>query len=227
VLRGGTAGAWFLADQLTCARALLDAYEVTGNRIYLGRVERLVNISDSLFAGAAAGRHAFALQLDAVARKQERVGRLATSLRPFGLNCALATILMRLQYHTANAEYSQRTARLMEYLFSVPLVTNDLRFCHLADAWLWHARRPARFVMVGSRGDPYSELVRARLDVYCPRSVLVHAEAIDGEVRLGDLAFPETDRPQLFVCMGADCSSPIENPETAAAEISAFLESSR
>jgi uncharacterized protein YyaL (SSP411 family) len=210
----------FLSDQVICLNALLDCYEYTGAEKYLDAAEHIVgfmegNLFDPLYG---------AFQLDRADRGHR--GRLSISVRPFGLNCLMTEQYIRLHHLTANDAYYRAATRLVEYLFRVPLTADDLRFCRLADVWFWTNRYPVKFVMVGRPGEKYDELVAATWRDYYPRSVLIHLKTTEGQTRIGDLTFPDTDLPQLFVCDAATCSVPIVDPKSAAEMIRAFLEPS-
>lgn len=210
----------YLSDQLALAELLLDAYELSGEETYLTSAILIFEVLEANYVDATFGALLFEPE------SHEGVGRLTARIRPPGLNCRAAVIYMRLHHLTMEHRYYEAAARILKYLFRVPLAVSDLRFCQLADTWLWFSRYPVKFVMVGNHGDRYDQLVAATYKTYYPRSTLAHLRAVDGEVRLGELTFPDTDLPQLFICGQNSVSTAINDPETAAETIENFLKSS-
>lgn len=220
LLNNGAAPDGLLSDEVNAATALLDAYEITGNDSYLQESRKIVDFIEANLVDPRTG----GLNMDKSGT--EKPGRLSIAVKPVGLDCQAAILYVRLYHITADESYYQNAGRILDYAFRAPLAKDDLRFCQLANCWLWMTRYPIKFVMVGPRGAEYDSLTASTWKTYYPRSVMVHLTAGEDGFKLGDLTFPETDKPLLFVCDATQCSQPIEDPQQAAEKIRAFLEPS-
>jgi uncharacterized protein YyaL (SSP411 family) len=220
LLNNNAAPDGLLTDEVNVATALLDAYEITGNEPYLKKSRKIVDFVEANLVDPWTG----GLNMDR--SEAGEPGRLSIAVKPVGLNCLAVILYIRLYHITADENYYENAGRILNYALRAPLAKDDLRLCQLANCWLWMTRYPVKFVMVGPRGAEYDSLVASTWTTYYPRSVMIHLTAGKNGLKLGDLTFPESDKPLLFVCDATQCSQPIDDPHQAAEMIRAFLKPS-
>ncbi len=95
-----------LTDQVAYARALLDAYEVTGGARFLDRARSLCDSVIERFAGEDGGFHDRLPTPDAL-------GRLAMTDRPIGENGTFADVWLRLAALTESPDYRGRAESIL------------------------------------------------------------------------------------------------------------------
>ena len=206
-----------LADQIACMNALIDSYQTFGKRTHLSQAERIGHFVVSRLLDANA--HGLNFEPSVTGH----IGRLGVAVQPFSTNCSAVTAFMKLSYLTGNGKYKDQAESLMRYLFSVNLRADDLRLCSMANAYLWRYRYPAKFVIVGKHGDAYTRFQEELWKLYFPREIVIPFESGKDKLQLGELSFPPSDQPMLFLCSENLCSPPMDDPSTIADKIKEFL----
>ncbi|MCK4857652.1 MAG: thioredoxin domain-containing protein [candidate division Zixibacteria bacterium] len=206
-----------LPDQVVCVLALLDAYEMTGDKRYLSQAAEIVDFFERRLADWTMKGLMFELP------EEDRTGRMEITIRPYGVNCQAVVALMRLYHLTAETRYRQAAATTLAYLYRVPLASDDLRLCQYANSFLWHSLYPVIFVLISALDASNESFLHELWGGYYPRSIVVQLRTGQDSLRLGELTFPPSEKPILIICRQNSCSAPIEEPEQATAEIRAFL----
>ncbi|MGH9805124.1 MAG: thioredoxin domain-containing protein, partial [Candidatus Acidiferrales bacterium] len=217
-----------LDDQVFMAGALLDAFELTGEKRYFERAEQTVRLclekfwddADGGFFDRPQGAPAIAEGVD-VPRKP-----FQDSPTPAG-NPVAAMVLDRLASYTHNADYRDRAMKTLE-AFAGAAEQYGLFAATYALAAMLHIRQPLEVVVIGARADARTQaLARAAQDTYRFGKAVLQFEP--GEVSperlppglaatLPALAGP--DRPPLaLLCVNQTCQAPLTSPEALTAAL--------
>jgi uncharacterized protein len=203
-------GAPLLADQVGVAAALLDAYEVTGERRWLRRARDL---------GAWAYEQLRAPDgrlVDRLAMPGESAGLLAQPVPALEDNGAAVEVLLRLEAYTGEARLRERALEILG-AWAMHYEQYGVAAAPYAQALLRYLERPDQIVVVGGKHDAEAaRLHAAALVAPVPlRTVqwLDPSDAADAErIREAGLvgaAPPESDGPvtaAAYVCRGRSCS---------------------
>ena len=204
-------------DHVAMIMAMLDSYETYGNTDHLQNAQQLAQFIGKHLVDPKTGG------LNYEPTSDNARGRMSMSMRPLNVNCDAVVAYMRLFHLTSDTTYWTDAQRVLRSLFSTPIKEYDLRLSKLATSYLWTATQPVRFVMVGERGEAYSRLLQAAWATYYPRSTMIQLEVGRDKLVVGDIEFPSTGKPTLYVCGPKSVSAPINDPATATDAIKAFL----
>jgi uncharacterized protein YyaL (SSP411 family) len=194
-----------LGEQSATALALLDAYEVTTDPIYLDRARQLARLIDERWrtpGGACSD----------VARDHETTGLLAVPTEPLVENAEVAEAFLRLGRLT----HDERYLRLAEETLR-PFAASYERYGLLAAAFALSVDRllaaEPEITVLGSPDPELAPRARAlhigalRLPLL-PRSVQWLEPDRDG-VTLTQLGLPRDREAVAFACVGQVCSAPV------------------
>jgi len=218
-----------LDDQVFMAEALLDAFELTGDKRYFDAAERAMGLCLEKFWDAEGGGF-FDRPKDAPAIADGvNVPRkpFQDSPTPAG-NPIAAMVLDRLGSYTLNADYRRRAEQTLE-AFAGAADNYGLFAATYGLAALLHVRYPMEVVVVGRKDDARTcELVRAAHGAFrFGKAVLQFApEDISAErlppglaATLPALTGSVDGAPRALVCVNAACRPPVSQPEELAAAI--------
>ncbi len=218
-----------LDDQVFMAAALLDAFELTGEKRYFDAAERALKLCLEKFWDAEGGGFfdrpkdapAIADGVD-VPRKP-----FQDSPTPAG-NPIAAMALDRLASYTLNTDYRQRAEQTLE-AFAGAADNYGLFAATYGLAALLHVRHPMEVVVVGRRDDARTgELTRAAYGAFrFGKAVLQYApDEISAErlppglaATLPALKGTVDGTPRALVCVNAACQPPVTRPEELSAAI--------
>jgi uncharacterized protein YyaL (SSP411 family) len=206
-----------LPDQIAAISALLDAYEIIGNKEYLNRAQAIASFVTKYLVDRDSG----GVYYEASAAGNP--GRMGVALKPFNSNADAVIAFARLYQLSGKEEYRETADGILRFLFTITINDDDLRLCRLAGAYTWTSRIPLTFVMVGKPGDDYGDLLQAAWRTYFPRLVVRHLDPTIDKLRFGKLEFPVTDKPTLYVCRDTLCSDAIVDTATVVTKIRDFL----
>ena len=210
-----------LDDQVFVAAALLDAYEVTGARLYYDRALELLEITLRRFWDEQAGGF-----FDAARDRKDLWGNLAMTCKPFqdsptpAGNSVAALVLDRLAGLATRDDFRQKAAQTLALLGS-KAVEYGLFAATFGLALLHHLEPPVEVVVVGEASDPRTSalLSTAYRAPRVGKRVLAFApEALrKGQLPPGLAAtlphLPVADEPLVLVCIGSSCQPPVKTPE--------------
>jgi uncharacterized protein len=210
-----------LDDQVLMATALLDAFEVAGERRHFDRALELGQVVLRRFSDESNGGF-FDTALDAAGRQGAlTIARKAIqdSPTPAG-NSVAAAVLDRLATLADRAEFREHAEKTLD-LFASKGREYGLYAGTYALALVNHLRTPVEVVVIGAAGDPQREqLLRAayqapvagtRVLAFSPESVLKSQLPAGLATTLPNL--PLDGRPQALVCSGTSCQPPASSPE--------------
>ncbi|MFQ5816482.1 MAG: thioredoxin domain-containing protein [Terriglobia bacterium] len=220
-----------LDDQVFMAAALLDAFELTGEKRYFDAAERAVRLCLEKYWDAEGGGF-FDRPVDApplVAGMNVRRKPCQDSPTP-GANSIAAIVLDRLASFTLNADYRDKAEKTLE-AFAGLAPSLGLFAASYGLAALLHVRQPLEVVIVGARADSRTCALRqAAWDTFRFGKAVLHYEPqeISAQRLPAGLAAtlphlsgdgPEASGPQALVCVNATCQPPV----TSADELSNLL----
>ena len=216
-----------LDDQVLMASALLDAFEVTGERRYFDRALALGELALKRFWDEKTGGF-FDIALDAADRQGSLTLRrkaLQDSPTPAGNSVAIA-FLDRLSALADRPDFREKSGRTLD-LFATKAAEFGLHASTYALALVNHLRAPLEIVIVGRAGtDERAQLVRAahesraagkRVLVFSPETVT------RGDLPAGVAAtlphLPLDGRPLALICSGQSCQPPAFRAEELGAAV--------
>jgi uncharacterized protein YyaL (SSP411 family) len=218
-----------LDDQAFMAGALLDAFELTGERRYFERAEQTMRLCLEKFWDPN-GAGFFDRPVDAPPLTES----VSIPRKPFqdsptpAANPVAAMVLDRLASYTMNGDYGQKARQTLE-AFAGAAENYGLFAATYGLAALLHARQPMEVVIVGDRDDARTQaLARAAHNVFrFGKAVLQYEPA---EISAADLpkglaaTLPALSgdgarAPLALVCSNQTCQPPITEPEELTAAI--------
>jgi hypothetical protein len=210
-----------LDDQVFMVAALLDAYEVSGARVYFERALELMQITLRRFWDHNASGF-----FDTAQDLNDRLGNLTMSRKPFqdsptpAGNSVAVLVLDRLASLAARPDFREKAEETLALLAS-KAVEYGLFASTYGLALLNHLEPPLEVVVIGKPEDGRtSELLTTAYRMPRARKrVLAFAPGVirNGELPPGLAAtlpnLPLADAPLAVVCTGSSCRSPVNTPE--------------
>ncbi len=196
-----------LGDQAYTARALLDAYETTGDSLYLERAQELAALLSERFADKDGG--GFFDTWD----QTEELGRLSERQKSVQENVVCAEVLTRLHHLTRDEPYKEVARVTLEaFAEAYPqLGYFAAGYARQVDTLL---NPPAEVNIVGDLADDAARaLHRAGLSLDVPSRVVQVLDPQRDIARLEALFLPPQPAPAAYICAGTTCSAPVTRPE--------------
>ncbi len=203
-----------LGDQAYTARALLDAHEVSGDSMYLGRALELVRFMAERFADPDGGG------FYDVWDEAEGVGRLRERQKSVQDNSVCAEVFLRLHHLTRNDEYLAVARRTLEAFAGT--------YPHLGYFAAGYGRQVDTLLnppaVINIVGDPASAsaLHRGALSLDSPSRVVQLLDPAKDAERLAALSLLLEPSPAAYACFGTMCSAPVMRAEELAAAVEAM-----
>ena len=222
---GGVAD--LLDDQVYMTRALLDAFEQTGDPRHLGLAEETVAYLLEEFRTPWGAFYDTARSASAEERRPLGLGMpyvpTQDSPTPAG-NAVAALVLDRLAIMTGETAYRDAAETVLRAC-APGGAAHGLFAASLLLALDLHLEPPLHVVVVGPRGDPrVASLHRAALAAYRPGAVVHLHDSASPTARLPALIAPIAggSAPQAYVCSATACAPPAATPEAVRETILAF-----
>lgn len=210
-----------LEDQVFVIAALLDAYEITGIRLYFNRALELMETTVRRFWDEKEGGF-----FDTARDLSDRHGSLSSQRKPFqdsptpSGNAVAAEVLDRLDVLADREDFGEKADATLA-LFAAKAGQYGLFAATYGLALIHHLRAPVDVVVVGNSGDGRTQkLLRA---AYSAPRAGKHVLAFEPDtVRAGDLPaglaatlpqLPFDGVPVALVCEGTACQAPVQTPE--------------
>ncbi|MFQ5472841.1 MAG: thioredoxin domain-containing protein, partial [Dehalococcoidia bacterium] len=208
-----------LGDQSHTARAMLDAYEVTGDPVYLDRAEELAAFLRDRFLDPDGNRGFFD-----VWDEPSTVGRLDERQKSLQDNTVCAELFLRLHHLTRRDGYRDTARSTLEtFVSAVPHMGHFAAgYARQADTFL---NPPAEVNIVGDM-EAAAGLHRAALALDVPSRSVQIVNPGDAK-RLEALALPPEPAPAAYACFGTMCSPPVTEPDGLLASVKHMAEVAR
>ncbi len=193
-----------LGDQAHMTRALLDAYEVSGDSIHLERALELARFMAERFADLNGG-------LYDVWDESEGLGRLKERQKSIQENSVCTEVFLRLYHLTDNEEYARIAQDTLEAFVST--------YPHMGYFAAGYGKVVDLFLnppaVINIVGDPRSaaDLHETALAIDMPSRVVQVLDPARDTARLEALSLPPEPSPAAYVCYGTMCSAPVSRPE--------------
>jgi len=198
-----------LSDQAAMAAALLDAYEVAGDRLYLARAEILSDWVDEHLTAPGGG-------LFDRARGLETSGLLSVPMVSLDEAAMMADVWMRLAAYTGEGRYRIRASRLLASLRHLA-AKMGMMAAPLGSALLRALEPQVHVVVTGPREDPVTRsLQAAALGVAASQRTLQILDPHTDAERMVRDGFALDAPPRAYVCVGSACLAPTADPEEIA-----------
>jgi hypothetical protein len=210
-----------LDDQVFMVAALLDAYEVSGARVYFDRALELMQITLRRFWDDKNGGF-----FDAARDLNDRLGNLTMSRKPFqdsptpAGNSLAVLVLDRLASLAARPDFREKAEKTLA-LFASKAAEYGLFASTYGLALLNHLEPPVEVVVIGETKDGRtSELLTTAYQT--PRVGKRVLTFSPGAIKNGELPpglaatlpnLPLADAPLALVCIGSSCQPPVHTPE--------------
>lgn len=192
-----------LADQVSVARALLDAHEVAGSVDYLRSARELLEFSIETFQDPETG---------ALSRRPAG-GRVQGYQVDIADNAMAAHALDRLSYLTKEKTYHSQAESILR-AFAGNALEQGGGAATYAIALEHHLRYPLRVVVIGPANEPRTgELTRAAYAVFHPGKMVLELDLVRDARRIEAIGYPPADRPVAYVCTDTACAPPVFEPE--------------
>jgi hypothetical protein len=195
-----------LGDQILTARALLDAYEVLADPLYLERAEELAALLVARFEDGNGGG------FYDIWEDHETLGRLDVRQKPLLENAVVAEVFLRLGTLTRLSEHEETARRTLEAFYGDQEVMGHFAaaYARVVDMFL---NPPPEVRIVGDLARPEAAaLLSAALTLPVgTRIVQVLHPSRDAD-RLKALTLPASPSPVAYACHGATCSAPVRDP---------------
>ena len=212
---GRRLSAGLLTDQVTAGIAFLDAYEVSGDTLLLGRARLLKHWIRAHLEDSTGGGFRYA-PLDSTS-----IGRARGGERPPEGNVDAATFLLRSYWLEGDPGDRASAERVLAWLRSGETMAADPATALLAERI---RGVPARIAVVGSaRGAAARALREAAFRTVAPDVVVRLFDSGGPGARWGDVEFPRKPAPALYLCGERACAPPITNPDEVDRKVEAFL----
>jgi uncharacterized protein YyaL (SSP411 family) len=197
-----------LIDQATMAAALLDAYEVTGERRWVEGAQALAGWVRERLRASDGRLH------DRLAEPGASAGLLARPLPVLEENAFMADVFLRLEVYTGQSAWRDR-ARDVLTAWATHYEESGVAAAAYGQALLRYLHRPDHIVVAGRRGDAATQRLHdAALATARPlRTVqLLDADDTADAQRMAAAGFAPTAAPTAYVCRGTACLEPVTDP---------------
>lgn len=193
----------FLDAQVSFARALVQAFLSTADRLHIERAGALVADLVERLGDSNGGF------LDRPRDTSE--GLLRFAQKPLRDNLRAAMVLSDLFYLTGRESYRAEAERTLSLVLSaedaVPIALAGLA----VDRFL---RYPLHIVVVGRSDHGATGRLFARAQqVYAPGKIVRLLDPRHDDLALGGVSFPRTEQARAYACTDRFCSKPIRDPE--------------
>jgi hypothetical protein len=210
-----------LEDQVFIIAALLDAYEITGTRLYFDRALELMEITIRRFWDEKEGGF-----FDTARDLDDRHGSLTTQRKPFqdsptaAPNAVAAIVLDRLDVLADREDFGEKAEATLG-LFAAKAGQYGLFAATYGLALVHHLRAPVDVVVVGRADDDRTinllraayETPRAGKRVFAFEPDIVKARDLPAGLIATLPALPFDGVPVALVCEGSACHPPVQAPE--------------
>jgi uncharacterized protein len=194
-----------LGDQTQTARALLDAYEVTGDPTHLERAIGLAELLAERFQDEESGG------FWDVWDEAESVGLVKDRQKSVQENTVAAEVFLRLAHLTREARYEEIGRRALEAFVGV--YPQMGYFASGYAKWVDLALHPPAEVNIVGEAEAVDEIHHAALWLDVPYRLVQVLDPARHPERLAALSLPPEPALAAYVCVGTTCSPPVTSPE--------------
>lgn len=204
-----------LADQASSAKAFMDAYQVTGKRIYFERGRQITDLIMREYAAPGGGF--FDIRQDDGA-----LGNLRFRERLLEDNSLMAQVLNILYYCTQQESYKEAALSALG-VFAQEYRLDGYLAAPYALAYYQCVKEPVQVIVVGAPEDPKSkELIISALQLPYPNRLVQTLDPVEQAQTLEELGYPPQPSPAAYVCYSMACSAAIQEPHLLESTVKAL-----
>ncbi len=207
----------FLPDQVWMLKAMLDAYESSGDSFFLNYAEDIVADIKLNYFDSRKGN------LRDMPNGSLEIAALRIPMAPKVENSVASENLLRLYYYTYNKDYFNQAETILKSFWR-----DDSNYNIFDEDYALALERyfnyPISMVIVGDKKDPLTlALFQESLQIYEPGKIVQLLDPVKDIEIIKKGIFPNPETPSLFICIKNRCSLPIVKPETVAQALRDFL----
>jgi uncharacterized protein YyaL (SSP411 family) len=193
-----------LTDQVNMIRCLIDCYQLTLDRKFLERADKIAQFTLSKLWSETGGFYDKPKETD-------DFGALKLLDKPLEENSVAAAGLLKLHYLTSRKKYFEAARKTLEVF--VPSIQNyGIMGCIYGLAVELYIH-PLQVHIVGSGKDYVTcQFLTESLKVYSPLKIVEVIDPNTSKERLKSLGYPVADGPLAYMCFEGSCNL-IEDPE--------------
>ncbi len=206
-----------LSDNLFFARALIDAYQILGEKINLILAEEIANFTLDNFVDMKNG-FVFDIipEVNAVALLKNRSKTIMQN--------ALAADLFNTLYNLTDKNIYKAVAEVTLNAFTKTYQSHRLYATTYAQAVDRFLNSPLKIIVIGPISEEKTrELHINTLIIFEPRKVVEILDPEEDEEKIQKSNFPETTEPTVYACIENICSAPITEPDEVILKLKDFI----
>ena len=207
----------FLSDQVWMLKAVLDAYELSGDSFFLNYAEDIAADIKLNYFNPKKGN------LRDIPNGSLEIAALRIPMAPKKENSVASENLLRLYYYTYNKDYFNQAETILKSFWRDESNYNifDEDYALALERYFNY---PISMVVVGDKKDPRTlALFQESLQLYEPDKIVQLLDPVKDIEIIKKGIFPNPETPSLFICIENRCSLPIVKPETVAQALRDFL----
>jgi uncharacterized protein YyaL (SSP411 family) len=213
--QGQPMGFGWLDDQVYFAKALIEAFMTTNDNTYLQRAEQLADYLVRQSLDKQGGGF-----WDRPSLPSDR-GLLKFPSKPLEANIQTAMLFCDLNYLTLNQNYREEAERTIQYVLDssgpLPIALTALGVDR------FH-RYPVHIVIIGDKANRETRsLFQEGLRLYSPGKIVRSLDPQHDTLKLGEITFPNTDKPTAYICTDKLCSAPVNDPKDLSPALTELL----
>ena len=213
----GTGVLGLLSDHVRLGRALLAAFQSTGEKVFLNRAEDLAERTQALLEDPHAGGF-----FDG-APGQSELGLLKMPIKPSSENLQAALWYLNLFHLTQKLEYLSTAERTIRSVISANEPLPIALMGKTLDRWF---RGMVHVAVVGDVHDPRTlNFMAEGYRIYFPGKLVLLFNPEQGPPQWGEVVFPYQGRPIAFACTDRLCSPPVTDHHDLGSSILKVAES--
>lgn len=200
-----------LSDIARATTAFVDAYQATGDNLYLDRAQILAGLALTTLRDEETGT------FWSETPDPTPIGLLRVPDRSMSDNAAMADALVRLDWLTRDLQKDNRyqeTARQALAFFATDYDRYGFMAADYALAVHHLLHEPVSIHIVGGVEDARTlEMQAAALREFAPEKAIEVLDPIRDGTRISLLGYPHEGAPRAYVCVGDKCLEPVEDAE--------------
>lgn len=206
-----------LSDNLFFARALVDAYQILGEKIYLELAQGIADfILDNFVDMQRGGVFDSLPETNAIGLLKNRGKNI--------MHNALAADMFNTLYHLMDKKMYHAVAEVTLTVFTKIYQSHELYATAYAQALDRFLNPAVKIVTIGPKIDKKTyELHIKALNFFEPRRIVELLDPEEDKEKIQKSNFPETTLPAVYVCIENSWSAPIKEPEEVAPKLKEFI----
>jgi uncharacterized protein YyaL (SSP411 family) len=206
-----------LGDHLFFARALVDAYQILGEKIYLELAQEIADFILDNFVDMQRGG-VFDSLPDANA-----VGLLKNRRKNIMQN-ALAADMFNTLYHITDKKMYHAVAEVTLTAFTKTYQSHELYAATYAQAVDRFLNPPIKITVIGSQSDKKTQELHIKtLNIFEPRKIVELLDPEEDKEKIQKAKLPEIKEPTVYACIENLFSEPIKEPEKVIPKLKEFI----